>query len=375
MIHKRSHERGINHGSRHRVHVRNKVRFREAEGVLVIFAHVLFHPVVDTLEDKGPEANALTRIPVAMTVGRNVGAPDSVASRINIGGVEKYAMPVNPALVILFRGVPVDIEHVQQLRIGLFLLLAQALDKIFQPAVVMVRGLDIRSDGLSLGIVIVADVAPAPFIRHNRARELHIGIELFRRLRDRHIVLNHAFWSDRRIVRKFVGQVIVRATPDFHLVVHAPVLQAFHVVLEFVFPVGQNAYGRIRRPFFQIKRGIARLDQIPCVIHLAATRQVQVRGSVLPVFLLVIPVGKIMLRIARRIARQLEGVHRIHFRQVVEHLLRRNIPVVGIDVVVVVGVARDVLAPVMLGGVVPVIHAQVADTRLAVGLEIRALLF
>ena len=150
----------------------------------------------------------------------------------------------------------------------------------------------------------------------------------------------------------------MRAAPDFHFVVHAPVLETAHVELKFVFPVWDNRDGRVGWPFHVVERGVARLDECFAIVgNFAAAREVKCLRRIRAVFLIPVPVGEIVFGAACCIARELEGVHGVDTRHVVENLLRGNRPIVRVDVVEPVRVNRHFVAPVVAGGVVAVVRA------------------
>lgn len=74
-------------------------------------------------------------------------------------------------------------------------------------------------------------------------------------------------------------------------------------------------------------------------------------------FLIPVPVGEIVFGAACRVTCELESVHRVDSRHVVENLLRGNRPIVRVDVVEPVGVNRHFATPVVARGVVAVVRA------------------
>lgn len=80
-------------------------------------------------------------------------------------------------------------------------------------------------------------------------------------------------------------------------------------------------------------------------------------------FLFPVPVGKIILGAACRVTCELESVHRVDTRHLVEHLFRGDIPVVRIHVVEPVRVNRHFVAPVVTRRIVAVVRAHHVDAR------------
>ena len=80
-------------------------------------------------------------------------------------------------------------------------------------------------------------------------------------------------------------------------------------------------------------------------------------------FLFPVPVGEIVFGAACRVARELEGVHRVDSWHLVEHLFRGDVPVVRVHVVEPVRVNRHFAAPVVTRGVVAVVRAHHVDAR------------
>ena len=67
----------------------------------------------------------------------------------------------------------------------------------------------------------------------------------------------------------------MRAAPDFHFVVHAPVLETVHVKLELVTPIGNDSHGGIGGPFHVVEFVVASLDKrFAIVSDFAATCEV-----------------------------------------------------------------------------------------------------
>ncbi len=221
-----------------------QVGFGDAERDAVILAEVLFEPVVDAHEDVGPVALLLVA-PVALARS----AAHTVAALVVVGGIEQNAMPVDAAFVVFFGGVPVDVEHVEKPHAARLFSFGDFLGEEFKPAVFL--AVDLWPAFFVVGI----DVAPLPFVGDYGAGKLDVAPGGAGLLGNVDVAFNEEISGDGQV------QVVVGAAPDFYLVVHAPVFKTAHVVLEFVFPVRDDADRGIGGPFHVVKRGVARLDE------------------------------------------------------------------------------------------------------------------
>ena len=333
-------KRRIDERCHHRIRI-VQVGFGNAERNAVILAEVLFEPVVDAYEDVRPVAFLLVA-PVAFACG----TAHTVSALVVVSGIEQHTVPIDAAFVIFFARVPVDVEHVEESHAASLFCFGDFLGEKFQPAVFL--AIDLGSAFFVVGV----DVAPLPFVCDHRAGELDVAPGGAGLLGDIDVAFNEKVSRDRQI------QVGMRAAPDFHFVIHAPVLETAHVELKFVFPVRDNRDGRVGGPFHIVERGVARLDQRLAVFgNFSAAREVECLRRIRAVLLFPVPVGEIVFGAAGCIARELEGVHRVDPRHVVENLLRGNRPIVRVDVVEPVRVNRHFVAPVVARGVVAVVRA------------------
>ena len=247
-------EGGVGEGSDHRVVFVDKACFGDAERDAVAFAKVLIKPVVDALED---EFFCVIVVPFAGDV------LDSVCARVVVGCVEQYTVPVHAGFVILFARVPMYVENIEQSHAGFFLFFGDFHDKVFEPAVIAVGAFR------TVFFVVRADRTTLPFVRGDRAGELDVFPQSSGFLGNVDVVLYQKISRDGQV------EVGMRAAPDFHFVVHAPVLETVHVELEIVSPVRDNCDGGVGGPFHVIEFVIASLDKrFAIVSDFAATREV-----------------------------------------------------------------------------------------------------
>lgn len=227
-----SEERRVSERRDHRVVFVNQACFGDAERDPVTFAEVFFEPLVDTHEDVRPVTFLLVA-PVAFACG----TAHTVTALVVVGGVEQNAVPIDAAFVVFFGGVPVDVEHVEEPHAARLFSFGDFLGEKFQPAVFL--AVDLGPAFVVIGI----DVAPLPFVCDHWAGELDV-------LPLRAGLLGHVDVAlYEKVSRDGQVQVVVRAAPDFHFVVHAPVLETAHVELKFIPPVRDDADRRIGGPF------------------------------------------------------------------------------------------------------------------------------
>ena len=246
-------ERGVNEGRYHGVVV-NDACFGNAERNAVIFAEVFFEPLVYAHEDVG-FVSLLLVAPVAFACR----TANAVTALVVVGGVEQYAVPVDAAFVVGFAGIPVDVENIKEPHAARLLRFGNFLGEKFQPTVFLT---------VNFGpafVVVGADVAPLPFVSDHRAGELDVAPGGARLLGYVDISFDEEVSGYGQI------QIVVRAAPDFYLVVHAPVFKTAHVVLEFILPVRDDADRGIGGPFHVVERGVARLDERLTVFRYFAT--------------------------------------------------------------------------------------------------------
>ena len=80
-------------------------------------------------------------------------------------------------------------------------------------------------------------------------------------------------------------------------------------------------------------------------------------------FLFPVPVREVVVGAACRVARELESVHGVNARHLVEHFFRGDVPVVVINVVEPVGMNGELFAPVVASGIVAVVRTHHVDAR------------
>ena len=261
------------------------------------FTEVFVEPVANALEDI---------FLVVIVVPRAIHHLNPACTGIVVGGIEQHAMPVYAGFVILFARIPVNIQNIKQANAGFFLLFSNLHDKVFKPAIIAIRSLG------AILFIVRRDGTPLPFIGGYRSCKLDIfphGTSLLGNI-------NIAFYQE--ISRNRQVEVRMRAAPNINFVVHAPVLQSVHVVLEFIPPIRDNSYSRIGWPRFVVKFVIAGLDKRLSIIgNFAATSKIKCVLGVLAVFLIPVPIAKIIIAGTCSPPRKLECIHGIHFRHLV----------------------------------------------------------
>jgi hypothetical protein len=252
----------------------------------------------------------------------------------------------------------VDVVDIQHPDAGGILDFGEPLDEELRPTVGGSLVGDQRSGG---------PCVPLPFAGGSRSHQLDAGIELARGLGHGGPALD-ALLRREEVAGQGGVDIVVGAVPDFHLVVHSPIAETGGIQTQAAGsePVTQDRRRGIRRPGLEVFVRIAHHQGDASSRGIEGSSACQVLSHSGPVVRLVVgPIVEIVVRVGGDPAQELETIDALDGGKLGLGFLGGEVPGLGVDVVVPIGVAGDLLAPVVLRAIVATTLARRPQARLA----------